>query len=178
MDLVRDSCSICGRDVGVKIFDAIIDGEVKKICEFCAAVDDSIVLIQKPTAGQLKEAERPFTVYERMRRAARMGLHEDELALREAERKREAQINLAKLAAVESDESFRQRYSENRSASVEQGIKIEDLRAHKPPAAKGGIDFKSPSIKIGDLKKMRDEMFGRQTNAETISEKGENDENS
>lgn len=178
MDLVRDSCSICGRDIGVKIFNAIIDGEVKKICEFCAAVDDSIVLIQKPTAEQLKEAERPFTVYERLRRAARTRLHEDELALREAERKREAQINLTKLAAVKSDASFRQRYSENKSRSVEQGIKIEDLRVPKPPTTKGGIDFKSPSIKIGDLKEMRDEMFGRKTNAETISEKGENDESS
>lgn len=158
-DAERDACSICERN-DVRLVDAVVDNEIKKICDSCAAIHEDIVIIPKPTAEQLKESERSFTVYERLRRMARLKLHDDELELREAGRRREAQINLAKLAAVRSDQSFRERYS---GISAEKADTKVQTQAQTQPqkSSTQSIDFKSSTVTIADLKKMRDEMSGR-----------------
>ncbi len=70
----EERCFRCERTgEEVRLFDAISGEEVIKICESCSALED-IPIIKKPTSFQLKEAERPHTVYERLARAA--GLHD------------------------------------------------------------------------------------------------------
>lgn len=209
---MESSCCVCGRN-DVRLVDAIIENEVKKICEKCASVDDSIVPVNKPSEQQLKEADRPFTVYERLRRMARMKIHEDEFETRERERRKEAQVNLTKLAAVKSDKEFMQKQEERKQLNLaedfneqiqnarnlkgisqqqlaesiaepeenvrllERGIMPQNadniikkaeqylhLDLRKKPEEKKqeqrAIDFKSGGITVGDLKKMREEMFG------------------
>ncbi len=53
----------------VKLFDAINENEIVKICENCSKRED-IPIIRKPTTFQLKESEKPYSVYERLSRAA------------------------------------------------------------------------------------------------------------
>lgn len=203
-----ETCSLCGRE-SFKLVNAIAGKEVKRICDVCAAVDDDIIVISKPTEQQLREAEKSFTVYERLRRMAGLNIHEDELQSRDASRRREAQVNLTKLAAIKNDEGFMERQEERRQLNLaddfnaqiqnarnlkgltqkqladalvesedkvmmlERGIipgdsentikKIEQylrLDLRKKPEEKKFVDFKSPNIKIGDLQKMREEMFG------------------
>jgi len=203
-----EACSLCGRE-NFKLLNAIVDKEIKRICDVCASVDDSIIVIAKPTEHQLLEAEKSFTVYERLRRMAGLKLHEDELQSRDASRRREAQVNLAKLAAIRDDEGFMKRQEERRQLNLaddfneqiqnarnlkgltqkqladalvesedtvmmlERGIipsdsentikKIEQylrLDLRKKPEEKRFVDFKSPNITIGDLQRMRQEMFG------------------
>ena len=203
-----EACSLCGRE-NFKLLNAIVDKEIKRICDVCASVDDSIIVIAKPTEQQLREAEKSFTVYERLRRMAGLKLHEDELQSRDASRRREAQVNLAKLAAIRDDEGFMKRQEERRQHNLaddfneqiqnarnlkgltqkqladalvesedtvmmlERGIipsdsentikKIEQylrLDLRKKPEEKRFVDFKSPNITIGDLQRMRQEMFG------------------
>jgi ribosome-binding protein aMBF1 (putative translation factor) len=203
-----EACSLCGRE-NFKLLNAIVDKEIKRICDVCASVDDSIIVIAKPTEQQLREAEKSFTVYERLRRMAGLKLHEDELQSRDASRRREAQVNLAKLAAIRDDEGFMKRQEERRQLNLaddfneqiqnarnlkgltqkqladalvesedtvmmlERGIipsdsentikKIEQylrLDLRKKPEEKRFVDFKSPNITIGDLQRMRQEMFG------------------
>lgn len=112
-----EECSICGRD-DVPLNEGVIDSEIKKICEKCCETHDYIVLISKPTISQLQEAERPFSVYERLRRMSRMRIHNDEFELRQAERRKEAQINLAKLAAVRNDAEFMKKQEERKKLNL------------------------------------------------------------
>jgi len=202
-------CYLCGRD-SFKLLNAIVGKEVKRICDVCASVDDDIIVISKPTEQQLREAEKSFTVYERLRRMAGLNIHEDELQSRDASRRREAQVNLTKLAAVKDDGGFMKRQEERRQLNLaddfneqiqnarnlkgltqkqladalvesedkvimlERGVtpsdsetaikKIEQylrLDLRKKPEEKRPLDFKSPNIRIGDLQKMREEMFGK-----------------
>ncbi len=60
-----DECFYCGAKINrVRLFDAISDEGVVKICEKCAR-DEHIPIIRRPTTFQLKEAERKQTFYER-----------------------------------------------------------------------------------------------------------------
>ena len=63
-----DYCFVCGvSEEKAKLFDAISDEGIAKICERCS-FDEGIPLIKKPTTFQLKESERPRgSVYERMK---------------------------------------------------------------------------------------------------------------
>ncbi len=128
MDYQR--CAICGRtEIEAEIHDAIEGDEIKKICEFCAEVND-VVLIKKPTISQLKEADRTLSVIERLSRAAGMKFDAESLKAREEKRKREQQIALAKLAAK------------------------------RPEHEKGMLDFKSATLTIADLRRIKEEMSG------------------
>lgn len=211
MESIDGACSICGRK-DVRLLSAIIDNEVKKICEFCASVNNEIVMVEKPTEAQLKEAERQFTVYERLKRMSKMQIHEDELQLRELKRREEAGVNLSKLAAKKNDEQFMQKHEERKQINLaqdfneqignarnlkglsqkqlgdsiaepeetvrmlERGImpqdsekiirKVEqylrvDLRKKQQDNSERKVDFKSSGITVADLKKMREEMFGK-----------------
>lgn len=69
----EEKCYFCDRKYGdVKLFDAISGEEIIKICESCSFTED-IPIIKKPSSIQLKEAERPYTVYERLARSAGLG---------------------------------------------------------------------------------------------------------
>ena len=66
-----DECFICGvSEEKTRLFDAISDEGIAKICEKCA-INEGIPLIKKPTTFQIKESERPKgSVYERMKRVS------------------------------------------------------------------------------------------------------------
>lgn len=60
-----EECFICGAPISrVRLFDAISEEGVVKICEFCSREED-IPIIRKPTSVQLKESERKQSFYER-----------------------------------------------------------------------------------------------------------------
>lgn len=63
-------CFRCERDgKEARLLDAIYENDVVKICERCAVVE-SIPIIRKPTTSQLKEAEKSFTVNQRLKKLA------------------------------------------------------------------------------------------------------------
>jgi len=60
-----DVCFYCGVEMNkVRLFDAISDEGVVKICEKCAR-EEHIPIIRRPTTFQLKEAERKQSFYEK-----------------------------------------------------------------------------------------------------------------
>ena len=61
-----DECNKCGiTGDKARLFDAISDEGIVKICERCSREED-IPIIRRPTSFQLKEAERKHSVYERL----------------------------------------------------------------------------------------------------------------
>ena len=92
-----DYCFICGvSEEKAKLFDAISEEGIAKICERCS-FDEGIPLIKRPTTFQLKESERPRgSVYERMKnvsgfkeredrveRARKFGIEKKDVSLRD-----------------------------------------------------------------------------------------------
>lgn len=75
-----DYCFICGvSEEKAKLFDAISDEGIVKICERCS-FDEGIPLVKKPTTFQLKESERPRgSVYERMKNVSGFREREDRI---------------------------------------------------------------------------------------------------
>lgn len=55
-----------------RIFDAVSQGEIVKICTECNRIEN-LPVIKKPSTGQLKESEKAYTVEERLRRMSGMG---------------------------------------------------------------------------------------------------------
>lgn len=66
----EEKCFRCEKSENIaKLMDAIYGSEIVKICEECALIEN-IPIIRKPSSFQLKEAEKPYTVSERLRRMA------------------------------------------------------------------------------------------------------------
>jgi len=65
-----EECFKCGvSSVRARLFDAISDEGIVKICEKCS-FEEHMPIIRRPTTFQLKESERKQTVYEKLSRAA------------------------------------------------------------------------------------------------------------
>ncbi len=65
-----EGCFKCQRSENeVRLFDVIAGNEIVKMCERCAILED-IPIIKKPTTSQLKEAEKNYSVYQRMKKLA------------------------------------------------------------------------------------------------------------
>ncbi len=63
-----DQCFRCEKDgKEVRLLDAIYENDMVKVCERCAVVE-SVPIIRKPSTSQLKEAERSYTVYQRLKK--------------------------------------------------------------------------------------------------------------
>ena len=52
-------------DSQAELMDAIYENEIVKVCEKCAKLE-SIPVLKKPSNSQIKEADRPYSVYERL----------------------------------------------------------------------------------------------------------------
>jgi len=67
---MTSECFICNVSGEKKrLFNAITDEGVQEVCEQCA-LDEHLPLVRRPTTFQLKQAERPQTVYERLSKQA------------------------------------------------------------------------------------------------------------
>lgn len=74
-------CGVEGDDV--RLFDAIYEGRMERICERCAVIEN-VPLIRKPDSLQLKESEQAVGVYDRMKRLSGVvGSSRDEVFSRE-----------------------------------------------------------------------------------------------
>jgi ribosome-binding protein aMBF1 (putative translation factor) len=63
-------CAKCGKpEREARLFDAINNQEIIKICGNCELKED-LPLIRRPTTSQLKDSEKPYTVRERLLRIA------------------------------------------------------------------------------------------------------------
>lgn len=60
-------CNVNGNEV--RLFDAIYEGRIGKLCERCSIIEN-IPIIKKPAASQLKDSEKGVGVYSRMKRLA------------------------------------------------------------------------------------------------------------
>ncbi len=61
-------CAVCGKsEAEDEIVRAIYGTHIQDVCRGCAETE-GIAILKKPTAEQLKESERPFTVDERLER--------------------------------------------------------------------------------------------------------------
>ena len=67
-----ERCSVCGRSEDeVKLFDGIYVNDSAKICERCS-LTSGIPIVKRPSIGQLKESEKPFSVRSRLTRIAHL----------------------------------------------------------------------------------------------------------
>jgi len=83
---MENECYFCGISGGKEpLYDAVSDRELVKICEKCSA-RINIPIINRPSNHQLKEADRPRTVYERLYKMARLEDHKKQI---EEQKKRE-----------------------------------------------------------------------------------------
>lgn len=65
-----EECTKCHRsEEEVRLFDVIYENEIVKMCERCAVIEE-IPIIKRPTTSQLKEAEKNYSVYQRLKRMA------------------------------------------------------------------------------------------------------------
>ena len=65
-----EECFKCQRKENeVRIFDVIAGKEIVKMCERCAILED-IPIIKRPTISQLKESEKNYSVYQRLKKMA------------------------------------------------------------------------------------------------------------
>jgi ribosome-binding protein aMBF1 (putative translation factor) len=61
-------CSRCLKsEKQAKLLDAVEGNEIVKVCEECSVLEN-IPIIRKPSSFQLRAAEKPYTVYERLSR--------------------------------------------------------------------------------------------------------------
>jgi ribosome-binding protein aMBF1 (putative translation factor) len=68
-------CNINGEEV--RLFDAIYEGRMESLCERCSIIEN-IPIIKKPAASQLRNSEKSFGVYSRMKRLAGIKDHKKE----------------------------------------------------------------------------------------------------
>jgi len=67
-------CAVCGRSgEETVLLDGIYEGEIVKVCERCAELEE-IPLIKKPSEEQLIEADKNYSVRERMERMSRRNI--------------------------------------------------------------------------------------------------------
>lgn len=79
-----EQCSRCLKfEDEVHLIDAIDNNEVVKICEDCLLTED-LPVVRKPNIYQLKEMEKPYTVYQRLSRMA--GMPKDVVKKKEEEK--------------------------------------------------------------------------------------------
>jgi len=72
-----EKCFRCEKsEEEVQLVDAIYENEVVKVCEKCS-ITEKIPLIKKPSIEQLKESEKSFNVYQRMRKMAGLDKKEE-----------------------------------------------------------------------------------------------------
>src|SRR3989344_2378272 len=63
-----ERCVRCNVEANeVKLFDAVHNGKIIRICERCSIIEN-IPVIKKPSASQLRESEKILRVSDRMRR--------------------------------------------------------------------------------------------------------------
>jgi len=70
-----ERCGVSGNEV--RLFDAIYDGRMSSLCERCSVIEN-IPIIKKPGAFQLKESEKSFGVYDRMKRLSGVAEEKEE----------------------------------------------------------------------------------------------------
>ena len=98
-----DECFNCGASISkVRLFDAISDEGLVKICEKCSR-EEHIPMIRRPTTFQLKEAERKQTFYEK----ATLSLGRS--SERESPVKKEQEVTLREIV----DRNYKQRVSKD-----------------------------------------------------------------
>lgn len=72
-----EECTKCHRsEREVRLFDVIYENEIVKMCERCAILEE-IPIIKRPTTSQLKETEKNYSVYQRLKRMAGLEKKED-----------------------------------------------------------------------------------------------------
>jgi len=87
---IMAECYKCGADESERrLFDAIAEKKVVKICEDCLREED-LPVIRRPTTFQLKEAEHPSGVYERLARMQGLNAQEHRSKFNFPERVKEA----------------------------------------------------------------------------------------
>src|SRR3989338_4226024 len=145
-------CSLCGRNSKeANLLTAILDREREfvNICETCAVVEMAVI-IPKPSKTQLKEAEVPYTVYERLARMS--GVKPKENVLMQERAKQEKAQQAARNFRVKQETEFRNQAGQS---TEKQSIKVLEEKGRKEAV----IDFSSKELKIGDLQKLKKEML-------------------
>ncbi len=112
------TCARCNKSIlEVRLFDVVGRAEIIKMCEECAKLE-GVPIIRKPNTFQLKDAEKNYTVYERLAQAA--GLQDrvpkDKIRITNEKKKVSKDITLADL----------------REAKKNRGIKKSIKRATEP----------------------------------------------
>jgi len=63
-----EKCFRCDRDEKeVKLVDAVYRNEIVKVCERCA-ITEEIPIIRRPSTSQLRDSEKAFSVYQRLKK--------------------------------------------------------------------------------------------------------------
>ena len=91
-------CGVSGEEV--RLNDGIYQEGIIHVCDECAKIMD-VPIIRKPTTFQLKAAEKPATVYERLARSKGYPLKQHSLKEREAAEKKRDEIRKTDISLKE-----------------------------------------------------------------------------
>ncbi len=112
-------CFKCGKsEEEAKLVDAIAGGEVIKICEDCSKREE-IPVIRRPSAQQLKESEKKYTVKERLRRMSG------------TDKKEKKEVTLDDLKKREIEKVKKEKRDKNRPLNLVDNFNWEILRARR-----------------------------------------------
>ena len=133
----KDGCFRCGEEQG--LMDAIYENELVKVCERCAKLE-SIPVLKKPSSNQLDEAERPYSVYERL---ALMSGMKEKAELKAKQEKKE--VSLDKLRKVNFLQDRKQKPELKQELQLKDNFHWDIFRARR----KKGIQQKQFAEKLG-----------------------------
>ena len=157
----EEICRVCGRNSKeANLLTAVLAKETGfvNLCENCAIVERAVI-IQKPDKKQIQDSEAPCTVYERLSRISGVKPKEDVL-MKELIKQEKAQQTARKMLRQRANKPSWGNgviSSANRNNPEEkQSIKINE----GPSGKEAVIDFSSEDIKIGDLHKLKNKLFG------------------
>lgn len=142
-----EKCEICGNaSSNVQISDAVLDKDIIKICHACARIEGAVIMPQ-PSKQQLVEADRPYTVYERLVRASGVD---------------SKQANIAKKTTEASLSSLQEEwFKRKQDAGKESRTEAQGRKEIQESGSQSAINFKSRRMRIADLRNMRDKFFVR-----------------
>lgn len=153
-------CNVCNRkDSQTEIFNAIYEGETLDFCEDCAKINMAIIL-RKPSEAELSILSKPAYKFAELRQKIKEGKR-----INDSPRMKLPDYNPSKVRGRvwktrEEKANIRAERIAEKVDKKDSSIVLVDEPV-KEEKDKAKIDFKSKFLSLGDLKRIKEKMFGK-----------------
>jgi|GEM_PF-5512922 len=144
----KEGCESCDKEAEV---DALVDGEYKKLCKRCAAMEGAVI-VEKPSLIQIDESYKRPKVRDVLLSMA--GLSKPKLRKKEATLEDLRRVQKEKL---EEEKELKETISSFNVEKKEEEKPWSKWLFRQKSGEEKEIDFKSKNIKIGDLKTVEED---------------------